>query len=511
MKMLIVILFTLVSTYAGAETPRFLVKFKPQMNGVVPVDALNDNGFAVKKYFSQIGVYVTEAPVASAGDEAKLVRSLMEKAPVEYIERDERIWHTTRVPNDALYSQQTLLGQINLETAWESTVGSADTLVSVIDTGGSFDHPDLKDQYIAGRDFVKGTNDPIDENGHGTHVAGIIGAAGDNKIGVAGVNWKVRIMPLRFLDKDGKGKTSDGVSAILYAADHGARVMNCSWGGSSYSSALKDAIDYAYGKGTLMVAAAGNDSSDTDSKPQYPSAIDSPGVVSVAATKSGSKLASFSNYGRTTVHVGAPGSGIFSTYLAGDYRSLSGTSMAAPMVSGVAGLILAQAPNLSTLELRNAIYNAVTPREGLKGFIATEGEINAAQAVHQAASPDFQIWPNHMILKMGAKFQFSPAHGSGVGVRWAVSDPNFATIDANGVLSANALGVVTVTATDGSGRSATTGVIQIVEPGKGAPTPGCAYAGKHKAERNPFNTTAAVFNLSLPFLVGFLMRRRHKD
>jgi len=228
--------------------------------------------------------------------------------------------------------------------------------------------------------------DPMDDNGHGTHCAGIIGAEGDNSEGIAGINWHVQIMPLKFLGRGGFGTTADAIKAINYAIDrkkHGVniRVINASWGSTANSKALEDAIRAAGDAGILFVAAAGNDGSDNDRRPHYPSNYDLPNVISVAALDRNDQLASFSNWGVKTVHVAAPGKDILSTWLGDAYRDASGTSMAAPQISGVAALILAKEPNLSVEKLKERILKSVDKLDSLNGKIASGGRIDAAKAV----------------------------------------------------------------------------------------------------------------------------------
>jgi subtilisin family serine protease len=239
---------------------------------------------------------------------------------------------------------------------------------------------------INGYDGTDSIKDPMDDNGHGTHCAGIIGAEGDNGEGIAGVNWKVRIMPLKFLGRGGFGSVDDAIEAINYAIDrkeHGVnvRIISASWGSTQKSRALGDVIKAAGDAGILFVAAAGNDSSDNDRRPHYPSNYDLPNVVSVAALDRNDNLAGFSNYGVKTVHVAAPGKDILSTWLNNDYREASGTSMATPYVSGVAALIVANEPGISVVKLKNRLLSSVDKIDSLSGKVASGGRINAAKAL----------------------------------------------------------------------------------------------------------------------------------
>jgi subtilisin family serine protease len=226
----------------------------------------------------------------------------------------------------------------------------------------------------------------MDDNGHGTHCAGVIGAEGDNSEGITGINWKVRIMPLKFLGRSGYGSTKAAIEAINYAIDrkkHGVnvRVISASWGSTRSSKALKDAIAAAGDAGILFVAAAGNNGTDNDKRPHYPSNYDLPNVISVAALDRADALTSFSNFGPKTVHIAAPGKDILSTWLNDEYREASGTSMATPQVSGVAALIIASNPKISVTKLRERLLNSVDKVDSLNGKVASGGRLNAAKAL----------------------------------------------------------------------------------------------------------------------------------
>jgi subtilisin family serine protease len=290
--------------------------------------------------------------------------------------------------------------------AWVKTHGSDKVVVAVLDSGVDYTHqdlvsniwsrPDAVPQYaddelgtfddMHGFDADADGGDPMDDNGHGTHCAGIIGAEGDNNLGITGINWNVSIMPLKFLGRGGFGTTANAIKSINYAIDrkqHGVnvRVINASWGSTQYSRALEDAIRAAGDQGILFVAAAGNNGTDNDKRAHYPSNYDLPNVISVAALDRTDSLASFSNYGVKTVHIAAPGREILSTWLGDEYREASGTSMAAPHVSGVAALILASEPNLSVAKLRERILGTVDKIDSLQGKISSGGRLCAAQAL----------------------------------------------------------------------------------------------------------------------------------
>ena len=322
-----------------------------------------------------------------------------------------------RAPNDQMFADQWALqntGQragkpqadIGALAAWEQTTGSDKLVIAVLDTGVDYTHRDLlhniwirpaaiaayADDHLGtiddryGFDAADNDGDPMDDNGHGTHCAGIVGAEGDNEEGIAGVNWKVEIMPLKFMSAGGSGTTKDAIECINYVIDRkragvNVRVISASWGSTRYSRALEDAIKRAGEEGILFIAAAGNSSVNNDRTKHYPSSYDLPNVVAVAALNRRDELASFSNYGIKTVHLGAPGAEILSTWPRDGYEEHSGTSMATPVVSGVAGLVLAVNPKLSMADLRARLFASVDPIPALNGKVATGGRVNAARAV----------------------------------------------------------------------------------------------------------------------------------
>jgi subtilisin family serine protease len=226
----------------------------------------------------------------------------------------------------------------------------------------------------------------MDDNGHGTHCAGIIGAEGENNLGIAGVNWKVHIMQLKFMNASGSGTTKDAIEAINYAISRkkegvNVRIISASWGSTQRSRALEDVIRKAYENDILFVAAAGNASVNNDRMPHYPSSYNVPNVVSVAALDRNDQLASFSNYGAKSVAIAAPGVDILSTWLENSYEEKSGTSMATPVVAGVAALIVAEHPHMSVDDLRKKLLASSDPIVALKGKTVTGGRINAAKAL----------------------------------------------------------------------------------------------------------------------------------
>ena len=319
-------------------------------------------------------------------------------------------------PNDPSYSQTYGMNKIDAPEAWDTTTGSDSVVVGIIDTGVDYTHPDLAGNMwtnpgeiagngvdddgngfiddVHGFDFVNNDGDPMDDNHHGTHVAGTIAAQGNNARGVTGVAWDTSIMALKFLSASGTGYTSDAVRAINYATmmrtqyDVNIRVLNNSWGGGGYSASLDAAIQASEQADILFVAAAGNDGANNDSIAHYPSNYNVGNVLTVAATDQNDNLASFSNYGATSVDIAAPGVGIYSTIAGGYYASFSGTSMAAPHVAGVAALAFAYDPDATAAEVKDAILAGGDFITGLDGKISTGMRLNAAGTLAQLTPSD---------------------------------------------------------------------------------------------------------------------------
>jgi subtilisin family serine protease len=289
------------------------------------------------------------------------------------------------------------VAKIGATQAWRYERGSKNIVVAVIDTGADYNHQDLSFNMwrnpqpsdkgdVVGYDFIHNDGLPFDDNKHGTHTAGTIGAVGGNGIGISGVTQRVSIMPLKFLSGQGSGTTADAVRAIDYAVAHGARILSNSWGGKADNDnkALLEAIQRAQKHGVLFVAAAGNDGGNNDKPNQadYPAAFNTDNMISVAATDSRDRLASFSNYGARTVQVAAPGVNILSTVPGDRYASLSGTSMACPHVAGAAALIWAKNPQWTYQQVKKALLGTVDRIPSLRGKVATAGRINVLKALN---------------------------------------------------------------------------------------------------------------------------------
>jgi subtilisin family serine protease len=506
-----------------AEPLQILVRFAGDVPAVLAEDVLSKADLEAIELIPEIDVWVTRPKqITTAENVEKKLKSLTDR--ILYVE-PSYVVNAIATPNDPLYPQQSEFGRIFVDRAWDYTIGSSQVIVAVTDTGIARDHVDLAANMwkntreipgngidddgngyiddVNGWNFFDNSSDSYDRNRHGTHVSGIIGAEGNNGVGVAGVNWRTRLMAVQFLGVGGSGSTVGGSKAILYATKNGARIVNASWGGGAFSSALKDAIDYAYKSGTLVFAAAGNDGKDTDKSSNYPATYDSLGVIAVASSAAKATLSGFSSYGNISVDLVAPGSNILSTLLNNNWGRLSGTSMATPAVAGIAALILSQAPDLSAKDLRNAVLNAVTEETNYLNKVSTSGEVNAKAAIEQL-SGGFQIWPSRLTLPVKVSYPFT-AYGASGEVKWSAAPPNLATIDANGVLTAKNVGTVQVTAVDATGTHVFTKWVKIVKK-NGASFSACT---QNQLEMNSWEQeTGAALSFSLPIVAGVAVRRR---
>ncbi|MEO6002116.1 MAG: PQQ-binding-like beta-propeller repeat protein [Opitutus sp.] len=324
-----------------------------------------------------------------------------------YVEAD-RLLYSHIQPNDTSFAQQwsfnntgqnagTPNADIRALSAWDTNHDAANVIVAVIDSGIRMTHSDLKGNLwslgaVHGIRATSGngtyTTNPDDDDGHGTHVAGVIGASGNDSSGIAGVAWNTKLMALKFLTAAGQGSTADEVACINYAISNGASVINASYGSDSFSNAEFDAIKAARDAKIIFIASAGNDGLVNDTNDDYPANFALDNIVSVAATTRTDALATYSNYGSGSVDLAAPGSEIYSTYNTSDsaYKVLSGTSMASPHVTGVVALLRASYPGDSYRQIINRLLRSTTKLSGLSGKVQTGGRLNAAQALSASTS-----------------------------------------------------------------------------------------------------------------------------
>ena len=414
-----------------AAPDRVIVKFKSGARASAADMALSRAGVRVKKRMRFSGVSVLEI-VEKGKPVEEVIRSLKESGLVEYAEPDFIVHIDSTFPappgdpyfpylwglHNTGQEGGTEDADIDAPEAWDFTTGNSDVVVAVIDTGVDYNHEDLAENMwlnpreipngvdddgngyvddLFGINAITGSGNPYDDHSHGTHVAGTIGAQGGNGIGVVGVNWDTSIMALKFLDASGYGYDSGAIDCIEYAIlmklEYGVniRLINASWGGEDFSPGLKDSIREAQEAGILFVAAAGNWSLNTDTYPHYPSSYDLTSIVSVAATNRSDDLASFSNYGPVSVDFGAPGVEILSTTPGDTYAYYSGTSMAAPHVSGAAALIWGRYTSSDPEGMRTLLCDTVDEIPALQGRILCGGRLNLHNALQSCENGEIAL------------------------------------------------------------------------------------------------------------------------
>jgi subtilisin family serine protease/Ca2+-binding RTX toxin-like protein len=396
---------------------QIIIKFKAGVQSAEANLLRSSLGATVLEITQTLGAQLWQ--IEGIGVEEAIAR-FGEDPRIEYIEPNYTLSIESTLPNEPNFTQLWGLnntGQdggkpdadIDAPEAWDITTGSASEVVGVIDSGVDYTHPDLADNIwtnpgevagdgldndgngyvddIHGYDFANNDGDPMDDNSHGTHVAGTIAGRGNNSTGVTGVNWSSQIMGLKFLSASGSGTTFNAVRAVEYAAmmkqTYGVNInlTNNSWGGGGYSQALFDAIAASRNAGQLFIAAAGNSGLNTDISPQYPAGYNLDNIISVAATDRNDGIAGFSNYGATTVDLGAPGVTTYSTVPGNAYGNKSGTSMASPHVAGVAALLRSQYPELTAAQVKDLLLATVDPIAALQGKTVTGGRLNAYNAL----------------------------------------------------------------------------------------------------------------------------------
>ncbi|MFQ6340961.1 S8 family peptidase [Bacillus sp. AF62] len=358
------------------EDEQIIVKFNKEVSTIEKSNLYRQKNTKVISRNTQLGFDVIQVQGQSIQQALQEYRQL---PGIDYVE-PSKVYRAVWTPNDCYYSsnQNASLQKMQIPKAWDITRGSTDTVVAVVDSGVQSTHPDLKGKVISGYDYVQNNTDPSkDELGHGTHIAGTIAAVTDNEIGIAGIAPNVKILSVRVLDRNGYSYNDVIANGITYAADHGAKVINLSIAMQDPSQVLEDAVNYAWDKGVVLVAGAGNAST---SQPYYPAAYSN--VISVAATDSNDAKWDRSNYG-ISVDVSAPGVDIMSTVptnwnLETPYSTKSGTSMATANVSGVVALLASQ--GFSNIQIRDAIEKSADKIPGT-GEYWKHGRVNAYKAL----------------------------------------------------------------------------------------------------------------------------------
>lgn len=347
---------------ASFVSGQVLVKFKPTVGQLAAQDRLASQGLQVADAIPSIGVLTV---LVEEGQEEATVASLRAREDVLYAEPNYLVHALDTNPNDPDYGlYQWGLTKIRAPRAWDIVTGTNSTIIAIVDSGIDLEHPDFScaGKLTDGKNVVNPDDKPYDDLGHGTHVAGIAGACTDNNLGVAGMSWGVRLMPVKVLDDSGRGSYSHLAAGIIYAVDHGAHIINLSLGGFFDSPTMFAGVQYAHDRGVLVTAAAGNCAqvcNGYENPIMYPGAYTT--TLAVAATDLGDNRAYFSEY-HPYVDVAAPGVGIYSTNLGGGYTSKSGTSMATPFVSGLAGLIWSVDPTLTHDEIQGIIESTAEDR-----------------------------------------------------------------------------------------------------------------------------------------------------
>lgn len=425
---------------------------------------------------------------------ARAIQALRNNPHVLYAEPDG-VMHADTTPNDPKFSSQWGLNQssnidINGPEAWGVTTGNSSFKIAVIDTGVDYNHPDLKANIwtnpgeiagngidddgngyvddVHGYDFINNDSDPMDDVDHGTHCAGILGAVGNNGVGIAGVNWQAKIVALKFLGPDG-GVTSDAIRALDYAVKMGIKVSSNSYGGTGTSEqAFVDALSRAAAANHVFIAAAGNDGVDNDVEPHYPSSYSAPNLVSVAALDSTGARAPYSNWGATSVDIAAPGSSILSTTPNNTYQYMSGTSMATPMVAGVAALIYGRNPSWTYSQVIKTLLGTSKKMSSMTGKVVTGAMVNASAAL-QTGLVSVSFSPSSIRgngTATGTITLASSAPSGGATVTLSSSDPTAAPAPASVVVPAGAASATFTIAAKNNGSTTKASTVTATYSGK---------------------------------------------
>jgi thermitase len=418
-----------------------------------------------------------------AVEEYRTLAGLMADPNVEYVVPNIKLRSFMEPVQISALKDQWANKKVNAQQAWAraGNRGSRNVLIAVIDTGVDYRHPSLAPNMVSGFDFRENDSDPMDKTspqnpGHGTHCSGSIAGTGLVQDGIEGLSPEVSLMPLRFLGEDGSGDLNNGIKAIDYAIKNGAKIISASWGATvsrAQAQPLIDAVKRADDAGVIFVAAAANDGRNNDRTDVFPTNAGFPNMIAVAASGPNDEKASFSNYGKKTVHVAAPGVDIMSTLPGNKYGKLSGTSMATPLVAGLVGLLAAQQPDITGAQAR-ALLQLTGAKTSIE--VACNCRVDAFAAVDTLVSKKMFITPAAATLSKGETLQFSGTNGRPP-FQFSVSNGGIGLISQDGLFTASGPGETTVTVTDSTGAASTSLAIRVVDPAQQPPDDGGGGGG----------------------------------
>jgi thermitase len=441
--------------------------------------------------------------------EGVLLTKLYATDGVEYVVPNFKLHRLAGPVTVTALREQWAVSKVNALHAWAVAGhrGNKDIIVAVIDTGVDYNHESLASNMLPGYDFVNNNDDPMDKTsfqnpGHGTHCAGIVAANGDVENGIVGIAPGVSMMPIRFLDERGSGDLMNGIKSIDFAIKGNARIISASWGAAvpeAQARPLIEAVQRASDANVLFVAAAANDGKNNDKVSMYPANARFANTISVAASNSADAKPNWSNYGRANVDISAPGDKIISTLPGNKYGELSGTSMATPLVSGAAALLLSQDPTLTGAELRSIMQ--VT---GAKVAIETacNCRVDVGAAMDVVIAKTMTVVPAAATLKPDASLQFGAVYSEGA-LRFESTNPQVAEMAADGTLTAKTQGETTIVVTDAKGQVARSLPIYVVAAGSTPPDgPGNPPVGGCPFPDQATCDVACEFLPSLPWCQG---------
>lgn len=500
------ILFFSWQAFAG----EYIVKIKKTANFSDSVSDFKSSAtelsqtLSIKDTHTQGDLILISTGKASQKSDDELLKKIKLRSDVEYVVPNVTFRAFEEQPNDTQYSQQWALKKVAAEKAWTMNKGDKKVVVAVIDTGSAWGHEDLKQNIwsnpretvngidddqngfvddVRGWDFRDNDADPNDETGsanpgHGTHCSGIVGAVGNNGIGISGISPSVSIMPVRFLGADGSGDLMTAAKAIDYANNNGAQVISASWGAAvprDQVTPILEAIERANQKGIVFVVAAANDGKSNDITEVYPANAGLTNVISVAASDPDDKKPQWSNFGKHKVDLAAPGLNILSTLPGNKYGNLSGTSMATPLVSGMVALMIAEA-SVDNRQLSPAAIKAILQATGTKVEIETacNCRIAADLALESIKNNSLTVVPNALSIDINKTQKFQAIGGEGA-YTFSSSSPEIADIAADGTLTTKTKGVVQILVKDASGHTASTKDVLVGPTNEGGGGGACPF------------------------------------